>query len=128
MSNPDTMKDVSAGEWKEATDKFINEGFINSFTELQRQAYAVAKKHGFQEEEGNPLYVPMKLGLIGTEVSEALEAHRIGKDNEIGPELADIVIRTMGLAQSLGIELGKEIIEKHKINTDRTFKHGNKKY
>ncbi len=102
--------------------------FIHAFRKLQKAIYSVAKQHGFQEFEGNPLYVPTKLGLIGTEVSEAMEAHRKGQDSELDHELADIVIRTMHLAEYLKIDLAKAIVTKNTINSTREFKHGNKRY
>ncbi len=102
--------------------------FEQEFSDLQARTHAVSKEHGFQEQSGNPLYVPAALGLIGTEVSEALEAHRTGKDSQVGYELADIVIRTMDLAQALNINLAVAITEKHRINSRRTYKHGDKRY
>jgi len=63
-----------------------------------------------------------RLALIGTEVSEAVEALRVGED--VGPELADIVIRTMDLAGFLGINLGGEIVKKMQKNLDRPAMHG----
>ncbi len=102
--------------------------FMDSFSEFQRMTYDTAKAHGFQELEGNPLYVPTKLALIMSEGAEALEAHRQGKTEDLGHELADIVIRSMDLAQSLGINLGEEIVKKATFNADRPYKHGNKLY
>ncbi len=102
--------------------------FIKAFRSLQKDVYDNAQAHGFHELENNELHVPTKLALIGSEVSEALEAHRKRKDTEIPHELADIIIRVLDLAESLGIDLATEIIEKHKINVTREFKHGNKRY
>ena len=102
--------------------------FRKAFRKLQSLTYSVAKEHGFQEYQDNPLYVPTKLALIGTEVAEAIEAHRTGKDAELDHELADIVIRTMDLAESLGINLADAIVTKHRVNCKREFKHGNKRY
>jgi NTP pyrophosphatase (non-canonical NTP hydrolase) len=102
--------------------------FLNAFTCLQQETYATANKHGFQEHESNPLYVPTKLALIMSEGAEALEAHRQGKTEELGHELADIVIRSMDLAESLRIDLAAEILKKAAFNANRPFKHGNKLY
>ena len=95
---------------------------------LQREIYKVADKHGFHEGEDTPLFVPTKLALIMSECVEALEAHRAGKDIEVGHELADVVIRTYDLAESLGVDLDKEVRIKHKYNKARPYKHGDKKY
>ena len=102
--------------------------FLALFRYVQKKTYAVAKKHGFQEYEINGLYVPTKIALIMSEGAEALEAHRTGNIKELGHELADIVIRTMDLAESLKIDLAAEIIKKADFNVDRPFKHDNKLY
>lgn len=102
--------------------------FKEEFQILQQSTYETALAHGFQEYQQNPLYVPTKLALIMSEASEALEAHRQGQDTELGHELADIVIRTMDLAESLGIDLATEIETKAAFNKNRPFKHGNKRY
>jgi NTP pyrophosphatase (non-canonical NTP hydrolase) len=94
----------------------------------QEMTYKVAKEHGFQDYFDNPLYVPTKLALIMSECAEALEWHRMGKSEELPHELADIVIRTMDLAESLGIDLQKAIEIKHEFNKHRDIRHGNKLY
>ena len=110
------------------TQDVIENQFLEAFAILQRRTYDTATKHGFQDYQANALYVPTKLSLIMSEAAEALEAHRQNQDGELGHELADIVIRTMDLAQSLNIDLATEIVKKAKFNEDRPFKHGNKRY
>lgn len=102
--------------------------FVSAFRTVQAATYETAKRHGFQEMEGHTLYVPTKLALIMSEAAEALEWHRQGKSEELGHELADIVIRAMDLAQSLEIDLALHIEEKAAFNAGRPFKHGNKLY
>jgi NTP pyrophosphatase (non-canonical NTP hydrolase) len=94
----------------------------------QIETYEVARAHGFQDYFDNPLYIPTKLALIMSECAEALEWHRQGKSEELPHELADIVIRTMDLAESLGIDLNAAIEAKHTMNKTRPMKHGNKLY
>lgn len=102
--------------------------FIKGFQILQCKTYRISTKHGFQDNENNPLNVPVKLALIMSEGAEALEAHRKGQMGEVGKELADIVIRTMDLAESLEIDLAQEIMDKVVFNETRPHKHGNKLY
>ena len=109
-------------------DCYSDFAFQLTFSKLQHSTYETAKAHGFQELEGNPLYVPTKLALIMSEGAEALEAHRKGQTEELGHELADIVIRSMDLAESLKIDLAAEILKKASFNANRPYKHGNKLY
>ena len=104
------------------------DNFKKYFREMQKETSRIAREHGFEDILGNTLYVPTKLALIASEVSEALEVHRQGLDKELNHELADIVIRTMDLAETLRIDLAEAIVKKHEINKNRTFKHGNKRY
>jgi len=106
----------------------VTDQIVQTFKELQKLTYDIAQKHGFQSYENNELFVPTKLALIGSEVSEALEAHRLGDDGHIAEELADIVIRTLDLAESLKLDLGTAIVDKVIANRLRPYKHGNKRY
>ena len=88
--------------------------------------------------------VPEKLMLIVSEVSEAMEVYRKSTDLEagavtleqaragvkpegMGSELADVVIRTIELAYSLNIDVGKAIEVKMAYNETRSYKHGGKR-
>lgn len=71
--------------------------------------------------------IPADLVLIHSEVSEALEAFRKADRDAFGEELADVVIRVVGLAHGLGIDLGKEVAAKTEKNKTREFRHGGKR-
>lgn len=95
--------------------------------------YQITTEKGFNDK---PLNIGETLMLIVTEVAEAMEEVRDpdfttdsmrapdGKPIGIGSELADIVIRTMHLAERLGIDLGEEVVEKLRYNETRSFRHG----
>lgn len=72
------------------------------------------------------LWVQAKLGLITSEVSEAVEGHRKGLQDDHLPhrsgievELADAIIRAMDLAGGLGLDVAGAIIEKLAVNQQR---------
>ena len=81
-----------------------------------------------------------RLAMIGSEVGEAVDAVRADDVNapkfevwtdgpaligtEHGSELADIVVRTMDLAEYMGINLADEIEAKHAYNLTRQQRHG----
>lgn len=101
---------------------------------------------GFWPNHSDPDYeIPRKLALIASEVSEALDAHRnpyvnhdgqaaelIDSRTNMGPEqtedfldeLADIIIRTLDLANYYDLDIGNAIIEKVGKNSLRPAKHG----
>ena len=55
------------------------------------------------------------------ELSEAYEAYRRKKD-DLGEELADVVIYLLGMSEILGIDFEKEIINKVNKNAYRVYK------
>ena len=86
-----------------------------------------------------PDFIPAKLALIHSEISEALEAYR--KDGipnvdgieekhmgegSFGEELADAVIRIFDLVGLLKIQIGSYILAKHNFNKTRPHRHGGK--
>lgn len=81
--------------------------------------------------------IPEVLALIHSEVSEALEAYRVGdmsfritkggKPDGFPVELADIVIRVLDLAQFQGIDIERMMRAKHYYNIKRPLRHGGKR-
>lgn len=114
---------------------------MNYFKTMNDRAYEIhewAKRQGFWDNAvleapggavKNPSLVPEKLALIHTEVSEAMEAHRddnVHGKHGIAEELADVIIRTLDLAEYLGVNIEQEVINKHEINQGRPRMHGKK--
>lgn len=71
--------------------------------------------------------VPAVLMLVVTEVAEAMEAFRVDDKDNFAEELADVVIRTIGLAHGLGINLSGAILAKMEKNRARAYRHGGKR-
>ena len=118
--------------------------YAQAINDIAEDVYKVAASKGFWsiDEVSDFALIPIKLALIGDEVSEALRAHRDVYDDseesfatnmtemqedDFTEELADIVIRTMDLAAALDLNLGQAIINKIEKNRDRPNKH-NKRY
>jgi len=87
-------------------------------------AQLVSQQHGFVTTLEN---LPARLMLVVTECAEVVEAWRKRDDQHIGEELADIVIRTVEIAASLGIDLERAMDEKHERNKNRPYLHGGKR-
>jgi NTP pyrophosphatase (non-canonical NTP hydrolase) len=110
------------------------------FNNLASTVFEASASNGFWkiDEISDFAIVPIKLALIGDEVSEALKVHReefadtLENDNnmtaeqeyQFTEELADIVIRTLDLAGGLGLYIGESIMEKIEKNKDRPYRHG----
>lgn len=105
--------------------------------EMQRLAHENSRAKGFWPEKNvDHNAIAVRLALIHSEVSEALEAVRKsdmasrevnGKPEGFPSELADVVIRTVDLSEALGIDLEAEILKKMAYNSTRPHLHGGKK-
>ena len=116
---------------------------MTSINELCEEAYRIGVAHGWYE--GGLPNVGERLALIHSEVSEALEFYRDGRDISImrsdgvpaefflrddgkpdgyWAEIADIAIRVFDHAGAYGVNLEWIIKRKMKFNEDRPYKHG----
>lgn len=130
----------------------LHSEFIKSFGDMQKTVHNNAKDHGWWETDRS---IGELLMLTVSELAEAMEEARSGKplayvkniredvelawDNDhlmanlarykpegLGPELADVVIRVMDIAERYNIDLGYYIVCKHLFNETRPYKHGGK--
>ncbi len=83
---------------------------------LQKEVYQNKLEKGFNVTDINKEFC-----LTYGEVSEAYEAW-LKKKDDLGEELADIVIYLLGISEILNIDLEKEIINKINKNKHRKYK------
>lgn len=75
----------------------------------------------------DPYRVPAALALIHSEASEALEGFRIADRENVGEELADVLIRTLDVMGGLGYDIDGIVAAKLEKNRNRGYKHGGKR-
>lgn len=119
---------------------------MNTISELQRRIGEINTANGWRSEElrrGSNLtnaYIA-RLALITTEVAEAIEEIRDGREVDetyysitaqgmkpegVPSELADVVIRALDAADAWGIDLESVIEMKLSFNEKRGYRHGGK--
>jgi NTP pyrophosphatase (non-canonical NTP hydrolase) len=98
---------------------------LNDYSET---CYLNALTQGWwpKEVRDNPMVVPLKLCLVHSEISEAMEGHRKNLPDAHLPhrpmievELADALIRIFDLAGFLGLDLEGAVEEKMDYNKSR---------
>jgi NTP pyrophosphatase (non-canonical NTP hydrolase) len=111
----------------------MSDFFINAWNDMQRKVHASCVAKGFWPEDKSQRNVGEAIALIHSELSEGLEGHRKGlQDDHVSEftslevELADAVIRILDLAGGLNLRVAEALIAKHSFNQSRPFKHGKK--
>jgi len=128
--------------------------FLDAMEKLCKKAHQNSKDKGFWDGVENKS-VPTKLALIHSEVSEWLEAYRVGikpttktypspvdgtpivlgmiDSGVVRPltneeeEAADILLRLADLCEARNIDLGRVTLAKMQYNASRPHMHGGKK-
>lgn len=100
---------------------------VADFTNLQYDVWLTAERNGWHDSPRSNAEI---LALVHSEVSEALEVDRLPVVDApaYAEELADIVIRVMDHAETIGIDLETAIVSKNERNRGREYRHGGKRY
>ncbi len=102
-----------------------------TLNQIAQHAQEINEKNGWHirpwEAEEDARSIATCIALIHSEASEALEAYRNNDKEQFAEELADIIIRTVSLADFLKIDIDKEVATKLEKNRTRGFKHGGKR-
>ena len=98
-----------------AAESVFNSDSSLTLNDLARVQYIWVEKMGWHNKT-----VLEALALIASEVGEAVNECRYEEPSEkLGEELADIILRTLDLAEWQGIDIEKSIIEKMAIDEAR---------
>lgn len=101
---------------------------MTNLNDYRDDAHEASCKGGWWDEasRSNPMVVPAKLCLIHSEISEAMEGHRKGLNDDHLPhrlmvevELADTLLRIFDIAGFLGLDLEGAYQEKKAYNARR---------
>ncbi len=107
-----------------------------SLNTLADEIYENNVRHGFTAQAGEETNIDRHLMLIVGEVAEAQEelrsghgVHEVyyredGKPEGFGMEIADAIIRALGLAAELELDIDALVRDKMSFNETRPYKHG----
>lgn len=103
----------------------------NGLNELSEIIIEVNRNNGWNctipNDWKDPYKIPAVLALVGTEVSEAVEAFRHDDMENFTEELADVIIRVLDCAAGLQLNIEEAIKNKIIKNSKRGHKHGGKR-
>ena len=133
MSTPESIPEDRDQDLETQREEYAQYQFKDSFQHLSEIVHETAKSKGWWDLDRNN---GEALALIHSEVSEALEALRMGNppDDKIPSfsgaeaELADVIIRIMDLSAARNWDIAGAILAKIEMNKGREKMHGGKAF
>ena len=133
MSTPESIPEDRDQDLETQREEYAQYQFKDSFQTLSEIVHETAKSKGWWDFDRNN---GEALALIHSEVSEALEALRMGNppDDKIPSfsgaeaELADVIIRIMDLSAARNWDIAGAILAKIEMNKGREKMHGGKAF
>lgn len=125
-------------EWDEG-ESFSPVDISSDLPSIQRHVREINVANGWgkpDEDFGGAIHHDIvRLALIGTEVSEGIEALRHGNPPSdhlpqhpgLAEELADVIIRCLDIAEDRGYNMADVIRDKLEFNRTRGYMHGGKR-
>jgi len=135
-------------------DGVVDTAIGNNINLMMNEVAVVEEDHGFWDqalwESSDPddpaggsvtiprkryreLVIMEKVALVHSELSEFVEimrkepekmSEKIPEHKAGADELADAIIRILGIAKRLGYSIGRAVVDKDKFNITRPFRHG----
>ena len=118
---------------------------LDTLNKIADAVYKLAWKQGFHsKEENEDAFIERACNNLHDEISELHESWRNNKLHEycdkaqsmlavnikpltcLEEEMADIIIRLLDNCRKLNVDIQSAVERKHKYNTTRKFRHGNK--
>ena len=107
----------------DAYDNAIKHGFYKEDDAIQNVLTSIVGPDSICANKHRTEMLVARLGLVGSEVGEAIRAVQHADYNNLKEELADICIRIFDICGWQDINIGAEILDKMEKNSNRPYQH-----